>query len=218
HAASAASKDAFSFIRLSAGLDSIVHSAGRCNRHGEHEAALHALLAEYHKFPARYACDLTSDAAVRDDYAFLYRGMALGAQDDPIHRQMLFALLSVNRQFAGANADTYWLRQAFRTAGDWFGVFDGANEGVLVPYGEGRALIAQLDGLHPRYDMAEAASLLALAKPYTVSMTMNQIGRMMNSGMICTLLEGSVYVLNDGYYDDRTGIKEGYDPCSTLIL
>ena len=87
-----------------------------------------------------------------------------------------------------------------------------------MPYGEGRALLEQLDGIHPRDDLGRAASLLAQAKPYMVSMTNSQISRMMKNGMICTLLDGSVYALNDGFYDDHTGVKEGNDSCSTLIL
>ena len=79
-------------------------------------------------------------------------------------------------------------------------------------------MIGQLDGIRPWDDLDRTASLLAQAKPYMVSMTMNQIDRMMKNGMICTLLDGNVYVLNDGFYDEQTGMKEGYDSCSTLIL
>ena len=66
--------------------------------------------------------------------------------------------------------------------------------------------------------MSYTAALLAQAKPYTVSVTMNQVKKMLKAGMVYTLLDGSIYVLNDGYYDDHTGIKEGNDSCSTLIL
>ena len=230
-------------IRLSAGLDNIVQAAGRCNRHGECDApqpvricrlkdeklgplreiraaqdALNALLEEYRLAPERYEHDLTSDAAVREYYAFLYQDMHQGAQDYPTHGHTLFELLSTNHQFAPETAPRYYLNQAFRTAGEWFEVFDSSNESILVPHQEGAALIEQLNSKRTRYDMSYTAALLAQAKPYTVSVTMNQVEKMLKAGMVYTLLDGSIYVLNDGYYDDHTGIKEGNDSCSTLIL
>lgn len=230
-------------IRFSAGLDNVVQTAGRCNRHGENptpcpvrvyrllgeklgqlreiketQDALNALLAEYRLQPERYNHDLTSDAAVKAYYGFLYGDMAHGAQDYPTHEHTLFELLSTNSQFMDESKPAYLLNQAFRTAGDWFEVFDNASESVLVPYQEGKGLIASLESERARYDLRYAAELLTHAKQYTVSMPSSTIERMMTQGMIYTLLEGSVYVLNEGCYDDEIGVKEDTDLCSTLIL
>lgn len=232
-----------SVIRLSAGLDSIVQAAGRCNRHGEHEApqpvrichltgeklgplreiadaqrALDALLAEYRIDPERFDCDLTSDTAVRTYYTFLYNGMPAGYQDYTTHGHTLFDLLTTNEQFMPDCEPRYCLNQAFRTAGKWFDVFDSASESILVPFGEGKAIIDQLADDDFRYDLGRLSKLLEKAKPYTVSVTSSQIERMQQCGMLYTLLDGSLYVLNEGYYDDQTGVKEGNDLCSTLIL
>lgn len=228
-------------IRLTAGLDSIVQSAGRCNRHGEREEpqpvwicrlkgerlgslseiqqaqnALNVLLEEFRRSPERYSHDLTSDAAIGDYYAALYRGMARGAQDYPVHGQTLFELLSTNAQFAPEDASGYYLKQAFRTAGEWFEVFDSANESVLVPYQEGEALVEQLNEPRARYDLAYVEDILQRAKPYTVSLPARQIERMAQRGMIYTLLDGRISVLNARYYDNRLGIREENDSCSIL--
>lgn len=230
-------------IRLSAGLDNIVQCAGRCNRHGEHaqpqpveiyhlneeklgslreiqaaQAALNVLLAEYRRDAARYGDDLASERAIEDYYAALYRQMEEGAQDYTIHGQTLFELLSTNSQFMSDEGTPYYLNQAFKTAGRWFEVFDAANESVIVPYGKGAELIEKLNRPQARYDMAYATELLQKAKPYAVSLPANQIDRMAKRGMIYTLLDGGIYILNAEYYDDRLGVKEGNDLCSTLIL
>lgn len=235
-----------SVLRISAGLDNIVQAAGRCNRHGESSSpkpvhicrlkdeklgslreirqaqdALNELLAEYRLSPARYDHDLSSDAAVQGYYTFLYRNMPQDAQDYPVKEcdSSLFELLSTNVQFKG-DTEAYFLNQAFRTAGALFSVFDENNESVLVPYEEGKSIIEQLNSENSRtkYDFSFTASLLEQAKPYTVSAPSNQIERMMKSGMIYTLLDGNLYVLNEAFYDPEIGIKEGNDICSTLIL
>ena len=230
-------------IRLSAGLDSIVQSAGRCNRHGEHASpqpvqichlknerlgplreirdaqhALDEMLAEYHRHPAQYHNDLSSDQAVRDYYSALYRHMPIGYQDYHVQEHTLFTLLSTNHQFMPDRSPPYHLNQAFRTAGEWFKVFDDASSSVLVPYKEGADIIRQLADQKRYPDSSPVRELLSRAKPYTVSASESQIERMMKCGMLYTLLDDSIYVLNDGYYDHDTGMKEGNDLCSTLIL
>lgn len=230
-------------IRLSAGLDNIVQSAGRCNRHGEHkdaqpvdiyrlkneklgslseikeaQNALNVLLEEFRRHPEQYSHDLASDSAIGDYYSALYRHMPQGAQDYPKDGQTLFDLLSTNEQFAPDEKPSYYLNQAFRTAGKRFGVFDTDNECVLVPYEKGAELIEQLDVPQAEYDLAYTEELLQRVKPYTVSVTKNQIEKMAKYGMIYTLLHGSTYILNAEYYDEQLGIKEGNDLCSTLIL
>lgn len=232
-----------SVIRLSAGLDNIVQAAGRCNRHGEHatpqpvrifrlkdeklgplreiteaQTALSVLLQEYRRNPAFYSHDLTSDTAVEAYYASLYQNMPVGYQDYYTHGHTLFELLSGNDQYISDAGTPYLLNQAFRTAGEWFEVFDNASESVLVPYQEGASLISLLADADYVCDIRRTRTLLTQAKPYTVSVSANQIERMLKNGMLCTLLNGSIYALNNGHYDDHTGIKEGNDSCSTLIL
>lgn len=232
-------------IRLSAGLDNVVQAAGRCNRHGEHDTpqpvyichlkdeklgslreireaqtALDALLAAYRRAPSSYENDLASDAAVRDYYAALYRNMPVGYQDDHVNGHTIWELLTTNHQFMSDKParQPYHLNQAFRTAGDLFRVFDNESISLLVPYEDGAEIIKLLTDDRLCHDIVRARELLTRAKPYTVSLSETQIERMMKNGMIYTLLDGSICILNDGYYDNHTGIKEGNDLCSTLIL
>ena len=147
-------------VRLAAGMDNIVQSAGRCNRNGESDVratvgivnctdeTLHhlediqrgkdatmALLSAYEKDPKKFRRDLSSDEAISYFYQKMYGSMNIGAQDYPVDDCTLFDLLGRNVKYADTGeAAEYMLHQAFQTAGAYFSVFDTESVDVIVPY------------------------------------------------------------------------------------
>lgn len=228
-------------IRLMAGMDSVVQSAGRCNRNGENaepvpvfaldcmdeelkylpdiqwakNAAL-GLLTEFRRTPEEFDGDLTSDAAIRFYYQWLYRKEIRNVQDGPVlageRKTSLFSLLSANDDFVDVNAcpdcQNYLLAQAFRTAGKAFAVFDGDTTDVLVPYGDGKELILALGELRLPYDLLQVQALLEKAKPYTVSVYPWQKRKLEELHALPPLCGGSILALREGYYDPVTGLTE----------
>ena len=108
-----------------------------------------------------------------------------GAQDYPYPprkaRTSLFDLLSLNTYYADENCggiEDYSLRQSFKTAGQAFSVFDENTTDVIVPYGEGKELIAELCSARAEYDDAYRRGLLKKAGDYTVSLYQYQKRRL----------------------------------------
>lgn len=224
-------------IRFAAGMDSIVQSAGRCNRNGESEEpcdvqvvrctgedlthlpdiqrgkyAAMALMREFQQQPERFQGDLTSDLSVRRYYELLYQDMAK-LQDGVLRaeRTTLFSLLSSNIDLIEPDVDMayegYILRQAFQTAGKCFSVFDNSGVDVLVPFQQGRDLIVELGKLQLPYDLDKMRHLIEQAKPYTVSVYDQQERVFTKKQLLVPLCGGSVLALQEGYYDDDTGFQ-----------
>lgn len=152
-------------IRLLAGMDSAVQTAGRCNRNGESDCpapvyllyctderltmlrdiqmardASCALMQEFAKHPDVYQNDLASDEAIRFYYRYLYQQMKQGAQDFPVSeknggRDTIFDMMALNTKQAAGVSAQFFLHQAFQSAGQAFRVFDDNTVDVLVPYG-----------------------------------------------------------------------------------
>lgn len=219
-------------IRLSAGMDSVIQSAGRCNRHGESpepvpmyvvpclgeklgllrdikdaKQATDSLLDAFQRDPAAFDGSLSSDRAVARYYQKLYAAMPADHQNFCIERKRttLFDLLSCNWRYFDENAayaPKFCMAQAFKTAGTLFRVFDNNTRDVIVPYGQGAALIEELTGnvsANPFF----LAQWLRRARPYTVAVYDWQLHRLGNA----VTEYGGVAVLNAGFYDDDTGLR-----------
>lgn len=229
-------------LRLAAGMDNVVQSAGRCNRNGETQgsspvylvncsdeqlgklreiqsakAATLSLLEAYSRNPDAYGNDLTSDAAIRAYYETLYRDMPKDAQDYPYDKTSLFDLLSCNSKYADENCEhleDYALWQAFRTAGSVFTVFEEDTVDALVPYGRGRELIEAFCSERAQRDLGFQKELLKQAASFTVALYTHQKKALEKAGALRKLCGGCVLAVSEGFYDEEVGLKTqaGYLP------
>lgn len=220
-------------VRFLAGMDSVVQSAGRCNRNGEStgladvyvvecigeklgrlktiragQVATGTLLEAYSRKPDIFDNQLTSDKAIDFYFGKLYAQMDRFYQDGPIRntRKTMFDLLSGNWT-GNVLEGKYVMHQAFQTAGECFSVFDTDTIEAVVGYGKGRsicqALIEQSESYTPDYQ--KIAALTQKAKPYTVSLYRYQRELLEKKGALISLFEGRIMVLSDGFYNERTG-------------
>lgn len=218
-------------IRLTAGMDSVVQAAGRCNRNGEAgpgiltpvylvecqneslaklpdiergKAATQELLSEFALHAARYDGRLDSSEAIGYYYRALYRREPTGYHDYIVQDYpSLFSLLSMNERYAQERP--YYFNQAFRLAGSLFQVFEENTSDVIVPYGTGKALIEMLCSERAQRDPIYLCYLLEKAKPYTVSLYQYQIDRLSREHSLIPL-QGGALGLN-GHYRAETGFS-----------
>lgn len=217
-------------IRLTAGMDSVVQSAGRCNRNGEipnpmpvymidcsnenlnhlreirdGKKATCRLLEDFQRSPDRFANDLSSEQSIQRYYEILYKNMNKGYQDYKIDDDSLFSMLSDNEKYADEDCEDvkkYYLKQAFKKAGKMFQVYDESGVEVIVPYGEGESLIHELQEMNNSDLLYGMKDWLARAKPYTITLYQYQIDKIENKG-ICEI--NGIYVLEKYYYDPGLG-------------
>lgn len=226
-------------IRLSAGMDSVIQSAGRCNRNGESDTpapvylvqcqnenlarlpdiqrgkdATESLLAQYERAPDRFKGELSSNEAIDFYYQKFYQEMPEGSQDYKVKGKpySIFSLLSDNGCLADERAEAYgvyFLNQAFRLAGGLFQVYDEADLDVIVPYGEGRTVIADLGSDRAKHDLEYRRECLERAKPYTVSLHEYQRRKLEEKHGLLPLCadDDSVFVLSDEFYHKETGLS-----------
>lgn len=221
-----------SVIRFRAGMDSIIQSAGRCNRNGERnepsDVYVVALQGETlgrldtiengkqatgELFYELGAEDPSTDAAIESYYRKYYGKFPKNSLDCPLrggNTSMVDLLTSnlffANREYARIHPNDN-LRQAFKTAGSEYSIFDESFS-VLVPYCEGKEMIAKLTTAAVNYDFSDFKVLIKRAAPYCISVFPWHLEKLIQQGAVYRPSEHSpLYVLASGWYDEQTGLS-----------
>jgi len=217
-------------IRYAAGMDSIVQSAGRCNRHGDNDVSTVRivritdekldrlkdisvakdstieLLDRFKKFAERYDNNLDSTESIREYYNILFRKFKVS--DDEVFdfstdtNETIYDMLTENYQFKRGD-EKYFVCQALKTAGEKFEVFDVCNSNsVFVPYKDSIGLIGKLYSERCVYDRAYLKDLLNKLKPYSITMYNYQEDKLRNENAISYLFDDTICVLSEQFYGD----------------
>lgn len=119
----------------------------------------------------------------------------------------LFELLSCKFRYfdeTAAYSGKYCMNQAFRTAGSLFQVFENDALDVIVPYGGGAELIAELTGTsHP--DPSFLSQWLRCARPYAVAVYDWQLERLGNAVTEHSGMGHKIFVQSEDRCDDGFG-------------
>lgn len=223
-------------IRLLAGMDNIVQATGRENRNREFdglapgyivrlkgevlkglseiEAAKNAaanLLVKYKNSPKIYDNDLMSAKAVNEYYKSLYENVKSGYHDFYIEsvRDSILNLMSCNGNVDSEKIpeyNKYFMHQALKTAGGLFTVFDESSIDIIVPYDRGTEIIQEVFAAGDK-DYEKLKTVLKEAKLYTVSLFKYQKIKLEEQGALIFAANAGVYILQDGYYDELTGLN-----------
>ena len=223
-------------IRLLAGMDNIVQATGRENRNREFdgiapgyivrlkgevlkglseiEAAKNAaanLLVKYKNSPKIYDNDLMSEKAINEYYECLYGNVNDGYHDFYIEsvRDSILNLMSCNENVDSGKIpeyNKYFMHQALKTAGGLFTVFDESSIDIIVPYNRGIEIIQEVFAVGDK-DYGKLKVVLNEAKLYTVSLFKYQKIKLEEQGALIFVPSAGVYILQDGYYDELTGLN-----------
>lgn len=219
-------------VRVMAGLDNLAQTAGRCNRSNEygHAGKVYlinlknenlSMLQEIKKAQdsTRKVLniwkdgrgDILEEQAVRRFYQFLFKETETEIKypiKDYGNTIYLADLLS-NRNNRANNSrnENYILYQPFKTIGKSFKIFDQDTTDILVPYGKGADIAEQLRIMKEGcFELEKLRPIMQQAKKFTISIFEWQKKKLYQAGMIYSILDGRVMVLDKGAYDDCFGL------------
>ena len=219
-------------IRFTAGMDSVVQAAGRCNRNREKTCGeVHIVECCDEKLSMlkeiQYGKDITikllnyyenncellknnlmSDKSIEWYYSKLFetQNSMIGYHDYFIkhYNSSVYKMLSGNIDFKTNCNYEYYLSNAMKTAGDNFTVFDNETHSLVVEYNEeSKAMIDELKNNENILDPVYLKKWMKKIKPYTVSIYSYQKDKLSEAIYdVC-----GISILNLNYYDKNIGIN-----------
>ncbi len=165
--------------------------------------------------PEVYHNDLLSDESILTYYRNYYRMPEVKKlQKYPVmlggveHR--LYNMLSSNELVPGSDDNSYLLKQAFKTAGELFEVFDVSTTDIIVPYNvEAEDIITDLCSEKASFDLEYLRGRVNKAKQYTIHIYEYQKRQLEDMGMLYSDKERRFITLKT---------RQCYDPVVGLII
>jgi CRISPR-associated endonuclease/helicase Cas3 len=218
--------DFASVIRFLAGLDSIAQAAGRCNRNGREKTAEVFVVNPAEEkieqltdiregrdkalrvFNERREDELLSPGAMDLYFSYYFYRRAEDMDYKVTAREAgrddsLLNLLSNNPNNIG-RTQGLTLRQSFKTAGKIFKAIDAPTQAVIVPFGKGKTIIADLCA---EYDPGRVRRLLQEAQQYSVNVFPNVWRKLTENGAVIPVRDGDFYYLEERYYSKEFGLS-----------
>lgn len=96
-----------------------------------------------------------------------------------------------------------FLVNSYGTAAQHFQVIDQQTTSVLVPFGDGEEIIADLNGNETIEDLSH---LLRKSQQYTVNLYKHELEELERNGGLETVFNGQLYVLKKGAYNEKYGV------------
>lgn len=104
---------------------------------------------------------------------------------------------------------------SYKTAADHFHVIDNVTTSVIVPFQQGKDILANLNGYERIDDLTD---VLKKAQYYSVNLYQHDITTLINEGALEVHIDGSVYELKENWYSDEFGVDmDGQSELDFLI-
>lgn len=187
------------------------------------QEAMRKLLHRYLKNQELYNNDLSSERAIHDYFSLYYKEQE-ECMEYPIpknERLTEYEVLNINKQLLldfiknQGNESMKKLRmfQSFHTAASYYKVIDDYGTPVVVPYEEGKKIIADLCS-----DISYHEKIIAMKKSqrYIVNVSQGKFKRLVEKEIVVYYPEIDTWILKESYYSDTYGVSE--DPVSLSLL
>ncbi|MNO31571.1 CRISPR-associated nuclease/helicase Cas3 [compost metagenome] len=171
------------------------------------------VLARFKKKADQYEGNLLLPKAMSEYFRYYYNRMEanLNYYVKELDKEMTKLLMSLSPendyvthyQKKHGTSFPLLLNGSYKTAAEYFQVIDQKTTSVLVPYGGGKELIAQLNG---GAWLDDVSKFLKHAQQYTVNLYSQEMKQLRESNAIVEHLDGMIYEVKENWYSDKYGV------------